>query len=189
VGLVVLLLGGSLFTGVWDAPRAWLQERWRDLATDSQQITEVKATGLPPGSVAKQYDEGNVVDDDPVTAWATAWPEGHPEATKCGGARGIGRLRLTWSGPTRVDKIKVFAGRSTDDRAYQFVPSRIDFELDGRCVPMTLNREEGWQTLELSVAAKVTEVTVGVAKVYANEAEPPEPIVAISGIRLLTKPD
>ena len=187
VALVLAFVLGGLVAGVQEHPIAWLKERWRDLTADSKVIPGVEATALPPGSVAQQYEADNVVDGDDVTAWATSWPEDQSKAQDCGGAPGIGRLTLTWPVATRVDEIEIFAGRSTDDRANQFVPSRIDIGIDGQCVQFELDNEADWQETELSVDSKVREVTVGVAEVYTNEAQPLHPLVAISGIRVLTK--
>ncbi|HSK34855.1 MAG TPA: hypothetical protein VK903_15345 [Propionicimonas sp.] len=189
VALVVLLLLGGLASVTGRNPVSWAKGRWEAWTADLQEIPDVTATARPPRSVAPTFSAASATDGDPKTAWATRWPRSQVPASQCGGAAGIGSLELTWAVPTLVDAIEVRAGlhSKADTRNNLFQPTRIDVEIGGRCVTFPLDRKSGWQRTELDVEAEVQTVTVRVAQVSPNKAEPLIPNVAISEIRLLTK--
>jgi hypothetical protein len=188
VALVLAFLLGGLVAGVQEHPIAWLKERWRDLTAKSKVIPDVKATAVREGGSDGNPTASRATDEDRVTAWVTPWSPGQREP-KCGEAAGIVKLQLNWSPAQRVDQISIRAGLSENDpaRGNQFQPKKLHVEVGGQCMERTLEEKAGAQKIDVDVADKVTTLTLSIASVYKNEANPPDPHVAIRSIRLLTK--
>lgn len=183
VAAAALVAGGDPLRPVRDA--------WRQRTVDLVDLPgAVIATPEPAGSVAPTYAARSVVDGDPVTAWATVWPDGTRAGDGCGGAPGIGSLVLTWETPVRLEAVVIRAGLSpqvpSQDNVAQ--PSRIDLVVGDACVEVSLDREDGAQRRWLDLEEEVSSVAVRIAEVYPPRATP-EDLVAVSEIRLRTARD
>jgi hypothetical protein len=186
VGLGLVALLGAVLFFVTGNNLAGLQDRWTELTAEIREIPDVAAAPAPPESVAPLYTAAFVNDDEPVTAWATAWPEGTGAPAECG-ASATGRLVLRWDPARKVEAIEVLAGLSPEVANQDSVaqPARIDIEIGEDCEEVPLDRDEGWQRAWLDLDATATTLTLSVAEVYGTRATP-EHLVAISELRLMT---
>ncbi len=188
VGLLGAALLGALVWFLAGDPVRTLKDKWTELTGHLEPVPEVQAQAQPVGTEAQLYPAADAVDEDPRTAWATAWPSDTPAVDGCGEST-AGRLVLTWSPAVRVERIDIRAGLDAQEDASgrQFRPARVDVNIGGECEPVPLKRSSGWQEHTVEFEGEVSSLTVSVADVHRPRSDSIEEMVAISWIRLMTR--
>ena len=188
---MVAVLGTTLLlTVVGRDPVGWVKQRWYDLRSETEVVSDVTAEAVPPDSVASPYTVEGVVDSADADAWAAAWNSDTVAARECDPSEYVGKIRLVLQEPTRVRGLDVWAGVArAGDRPRQFRPRRLDVSFDGECVTGELDDKRGPQRVEFDTGREVDSITIAVGSAYPPKTAPPQDLVAIGRVDLLRRPD
>jgi len=193
--LLVLGVGaGSILLG--HNPAAWIKDRWADLQNSLIQISDVQAVSEPSDAAVADFPAGQAVDNRADTAWATTWTGSTappsscqvPSATPAAGS--TGSLLLILSQPVTVRAISVAPGLPDNDprRTHQWRPKTLQVGFsDGECQQVTLTDSPELQQLDLTPTPTAA-LRISVVDTFAASPDQPSDLVAISAVRLLSRP-
>lgn len=192
VVVVVLSVAGS-------NPVAWLADRWADLRGTVVAAGGVQAATEPDTAGLAGFEAFRAVDDRKDTAWATAWSAdlaGNPLRESCqtpaaATAPGSpGTLLLIPPSALTVRQISVAGGLAADDprRPHQWRPHTLQVAFsDGTCQRLALADDAALQTLTVD-PVRTDQIRISVVDAYPPAPDQPVDQVAITDVRLLTRP-
>ena len=189
VTALALIVIPLLMTAVGRDPVGWAKDRWYDLRNSTEPITDVTAEAVPPDSVPLPYDVLGVVDKSASDAWATEWRSDTAPAGGCGGAEGVGEIRLVLKDATRVRGLYIWTGVTGGERLSQFRPRRLDVSYgESGCSSDELKDTPDRQRVDFDTGSEVGSITIAIGSTFAPEVDPPRDLVAIGRIVLLRRP-
>ena len=190
--LGVLVVGGLAAFLLTRDPVQWARGTWFDVRGITDEVQDVQATASPPDSDEPDFEAANAVDSDLESAWATEWTDDTPDADKCGDARGVGALKLTFPAPVELRGLRVSAGLAEDDsdRLRHFRPQEIDVTTsDGTCSRIRLEDTPEPQPVDVARDVAVISVTLTIASTYAPEgSQPSRDLVSIRDVEFRQRP-
>jgi hypothetical protein len=186
-----LAIGGSYALG--RDPVNWAKARWHDVRGSLVVVDGIGFQAVPDGSTANGFDPAALGSPESDDAWATAWsPQAVVPAKGCNGQKAAaGTVRLALPQPARVRQLEIVSGLPKDDdnRPFQFRPSRLLVMYgDGGCTPLDLKDDSAVQTFAVDTGVPVSSLTIAVAAAYPARGDARQDLVALSGVRVYSRP-
>lgn len=180
-----LVVGGLVAVG--RHPVRWAQERWWDLKGSVVAVPGVTAGTSPEDASVTGSDPASLVDGT-EQAWSEPW-QPPAEGDSCGGAKGTGRVVLSFS-PTRVREITINAGlpASNPRRPLEFRPQAVGVRFDsGPCRTFTLADVPDRQRLVVDSGVPVRTVVIGVDTTYPARSDGAQ-VLSLTEVGLWSRP-
>ena len=195
-GILVVAGIGAGSTLLGHNPAAWIKDRWADLQNTLILISDVQAVTEPADAAVADFPATAAVDNRADTAWATTWTNSTAPPTSCQApsvtpaAGSTGSLLLLLSQPATVRAISILPGLPDNDprRIHQWRPKTLQVGFsDGECQQVTLTDSPELQQLDLTPTATAA-LRISVVDTFAASPDQPSDLVAISEVRLLSRP-
>ena len=180
-----LVVGGLVVVG--RHPVRWAQERWWDVRGTVVAVSGVTAATSPEDASVSGSDPASVVDGT-EQAWSEPW-QPPAEGDSCGGARGTGRVVLSFA-PARVREITINAGlpASNARRPLEFRPQAVGVRFDsGPCRSFTLADAPDVQRLVVDSGVPVRTVMIGFDTTYPARSDG-TPVLSLTEVGLWSRP-
>ena len=194
IGLLVIACAAGVLFVIGKNPVGWVKATWYDVRGTLEPVDGVTFTELPNGSAAQNYDTTALGTPEPDDSWATTWTNAAmAPVADCAGQRAArGMVAVTFTEPVRVRRLEIRAGLPAENslRPLTFRPSRVFVTYGpGQCAVLQLQDDPGVQAVDIDTGTAVSSLRLAVGAAYPARVDGRQNLVALSGIRVLSRPN
>jgi double zinc ribbon protein len=191
--LVLAVAAGALYVAGKN-PVGWAKAAWYDVRGTLVPVDGTTFTALPADSAAPNYDATALGTPEPDDSWATTWATAAmAPVAECAGQRATrGMVAVTFAEPVRVRRLEIRAGLPAENslRPLTFRPSRLVVAYGpGQCAVLELRDDAGVQAVDIDTGTAVSSLRLAVGAAYPARADGRQNLVALSGVRVLSRPN